>query len=126
MISLRQLAGGVAVAAITMTIAGGAMAQQTTSSLSGSVVDGNDAAVAGDGVGILRADRTAGLQVGQVRVGLEDNLYLEHGVLAPSNAALVEKAAQIIRLSRESAALRSPKQPREEPRASSDAHAPLR
>ena len=35
---------------------------------------------------------------GQVRVGLEDNLYLEHGVLAPSNAALVEKAAQIIRL----------------------------
>ncbi|MAF49393.1 MAG: 3-keto-5-aminohexanoate cleavage protein [Rhodospirillales bacterium] len=34
---------------------------------------------------------------GQVRVGLEDNLYLEHGVLAPSNAALVEKAVTIIR-----------------------------
>jgi len=34
---------------------------------------------------------------GQVRVGLEDNLYLEHGVLAPSNAALVEKAVGIVR-----------------------------
>lgn len=33
---------------------------------------------------------------GHVRVGLEDNLYLEHGVLAPSNAALVEKAVQIV------------------------------
>jgi uncharacterized protein (DUF849 family) len=35
---------------------------------------------------------------GHVRVGLEDNIYLERGVLAPSNAALVDKAAQIIRL----------------------------
>lgn len=35
---------------------------------------------------------------GNVRVGLEDNIYLEAGVLAPSNAALVEKAAKIIRL----------------------------
>ena len=35
---------------------------------------------------------------GHVRVGLEDNIYLERGVLAPSNAALVEKAARIIRL----------------------------
>jgi len=34
---------------------------------------------------------------GQVRVGLEDNLYLEQGVAAPSNAALVEKAVGIIR-----------------------------
>jgi uncharacterized protein (DUF849 family) len=33
---------------------------------------------------------------GHVRVGLEDNLYLERGRLAPSNAALVEKAAGII------------------------------
>jgi uncharacterized protein (DUF849 family) len=31
-----------------------------------------------------------------VRVGLEDNLYLEKGKLTPSNAALVEKAAKII------------------------------
>jgi uncharacterized protein (DUF849 family) len=33
---------------------------------------------------------------GNVRVGLEDNLYLERGVLA-TNAQLVEKAARIIR-----------------------------
>lgn len=35
---------------------------------------------------------------GHVRVGLEDNLYLEKGVLAPSNAALVERAVQIVEL----------------------------
>jgi uncharacterized protein (DUF849 family) len=35
---------------------------------------------------------------GHVRVGLEDNVYLEKGVLAPSNAALVTKAAEIVRL----------------------------
>ena len=35
---------------------------------------------------------------GHVRVGLEDNLYLSKGVLAPSNAALVERAAQLIEL----------------------------
>jgi uncharacterized protein (DUF849 family) len=35
---------------------------------------------------------------GHVRVGLEDNLYLERGKLAPSNAALVEKAGKIIAL----------------------------
>lgn len=33
---------------------------------------------------------------GHVRVGLEDNLYIERGVLAPSNAALVEKAVRIV------------------------------
>jgi uncharacterized protein (DUF849 family) len=33
---------------------------------------------------------------GHVRVGLEDNLYLKKGELAPSNAALVERAVQII------------------------------
>ena len=35
---------------------------------------------------------------GHVRVGLEDNLYLEKGKLTPSNAALVEKAANIIEI----------------------------
>jgi uncharacterized protein (DUF849 family) len=35
---------------------------------------------------------------GHVRVGLEDNLYLERGKLAPSNAALVAKAVKIIEL----------------------------
>jgi uncharacterized protein (DUF849 family) len=34
---------------------------------------------------------------GNVRVGLEDNIYLDKGVLAPSNAALVERAVRIIR-----------------------------
>ena len=33
---------------------------------------------------------------GHVRVGLEDNLYLARGELAPSNAALVERAVTII------------------------------
>ena len=33
---------------------------------------------------------------GHPRVGLEDNLYLARGKLAPSNAALVDKAAKII------------------------------
>jgi len=33
---------------------------------------------------------------GHVRVGLEDNLYLSRGKLAPSNAALVERAVDII------------------------------
>jgi uncharacterized protein (DUF849 family) len=35
---------------------------------------------------------------GHVRVGLEDNLYIEKGVFAKDNAALVEKAVKIIRL----------------------------
>jgi uncharacterized protein (DUF849 family) len=34
---------------------------------------------------------------GHVRVGLEDNLYLARGVLAPGNAALVERAVSIVR-----------------------------
>ena len=33
---------------------------------------------------------------GHIRVGLEDNIYLGRGQLAPSNAALVEKAARIV------------------------------
>ena len=35
---------------------------------------------------------------GNVRVGLEDNLYLPNGDLALSNGALVEKAAELVRL----------------------------
>jgi uncharacterized protein (DUF849 family) len=42
---------------------------------------------------MVAAAVTAG---GHVRVGLEDNLYLSRGVLAPSNAALVERAARIV------------------------------
>ena len=35
---------------------------------------------------------------GHIRVGLEDNLYLSKGVLAPDNASLVRKAATIVEL----------------------------
>ena len=35
---------------------------------------------------------------GHVRVGLEDNIYLARGRLAPSNAALVERARQLVEL----------------------------
>jgi uncharacterized protein (DUF849 family) len=37
------------------------------------------------------------LLCGHVRVGLEDNLYIERGVLAQDNAALVVKGARIVR-----------------------------
>jgi uncharacterized protein (DUF849 family) len=35
---------------------------------------------------------------GHVRVGLEDNLFLDEGVLAPDNAALVARAVKIVEL----------------------------
>lgn len=42
---------------------------------------------------------TAGIMLGGgVRVGFEDNIYLERGVLAKSNAELVEKMVKIIHL----------------------------
>lgn len=52
-------------------------------------------------IGIGRHHFTLGtmgiLLGGNIRVGFEDNVYLEKGVLARSNAELVEKAARIIR-----------------------------
>ena len=53
---------------------------------------------AGFGIGAAQFPMVAQavLLGGHVRVGLEDNLYLRRGVLAPSNAALVERAAAII------------------------------
>ena len=33
---------------------------------------------------------------GHVRIGMEDTVYLDKGVLAPSNAALVEKGVRIV------------------------------
>lgn len=38
------------------------------------------------------------LMGGNIRVGLEDNLYLSKGVLARSNAEQVAKAASVVRL----------------------------
>jgi uncharacterized protein (DUF849 family) len=35
---------------------------------------------------------------GHLRVGLEDNLYWSHGVLAKSNAQLVERAKRMLEL----------------------------
>jgi len=46
----------------------------------------------------FRVAAQAVLMGGNIRVGLEDNLYLEKGVLAPSNAALVERAVNIVEL----------------------------
>jgi len=51
-------------------------------------------------IGIGRSAFTAVAQSylagGHVRVGLEDAVYLERGILAPSNAAMVEKARRIV------------------------------
>ena len=41
--------------------------------------------------------REAALHHGHVRVGLEDNLYLEKGILASSNQALVQKAVSLLK-----------------------------
>jgi len=59
-----------------------------------------DAAWAAMGIGRMEFPIVAQacLLGGHVRVGLEDNLYIEKGVLAPSNAALVERAVQIVQL----------------------------
>ncbi len=59
----------------------------------------DDAVWAGFGIGRMQMPMVAQtvLLGGQVRVGLEDNLYLEKGVYA-SNADLVERAANIVSL----------------------------
>jgi uncharacterized protein (DUF849 family) len=59
----------------------------------------DDAVWAGFGIGRMQMPRVAQtvLLGGHVRVGLEDNLYLEKGVYA-SNADLVERAANIVSL----------------------------
>jgi uncharacterized protein (DUF849 family) len=59
-----------------------------------------DAMWAGFGISRMEFPMVAQAVVlgGHVRVGLEDNLYVEPGVLAPNNAALVERAVKIVRL----------------------------
>ena len=58
-----------------------------------------DAIWAGFGIGRMQMPMVAQAMIlgGHVRVGLEDNLYLDKGVYA-SNGTLVERAAQIIKL----------------------------
>lgn len=71
-----------------------------------------DANWAGFGVGAMEMPMVAQavLLGGNVRVGLEDNLYLERGVFA-SNAQLVERARKIIELM--GAEIQSPEQARQ-------------
>lgn len=63
--------------------------------LADSVPPGSTWCVAGVGRHQFTMAAHAILMGGHVRVGLEDNVYLRKGVLAPSNAALVERAAGI-------------------------------
>ena len=67
------------------------------------------------GFGIGRAEfpfvALAAMLGGHCRVGLEDNLYLDKGVLASSNAALVEKAVRVLELT--GASVATPAQARE-------------
>ncbi len=59
-----------------------------------------DATWCGTGIGRHQMDMVAmsAIMGGHVRVGFEDNIYLEKGVPARSNGELVTKAAEIIRL----------------------------
>jgi uncharacterized protein (DUF849 family) len=52
--------------------------------------------VLGAGRGQMQIAAQAAAMGGHVRVGLEDNLWLDKGVLAPTNAAQVERVRQII------------------------------
>jgi len=54
--------------------------------------------VAGIGRYELTLAALAIIDGGHVRVGLEDNIYIEKGKLAPSNAALVEKVVKLAKI----------------------------
>lgn len=58
-----------------------------------------DAVWAGFGISRMQFPMVAQAMLlgGHVRVGLEDNLYLDRGVLSPGNAPLVSRAVEIIR-----------------------------
>ncbi|QQN67386.1 3-keto-5-aminohexanoate cleavage protein [Bradyrhizobium diazoefficiens] len=53
--------------------------------------------VIGIGRAMFKMAAQSYLAGGHVRVGLEDSIYLSKGTLAPSNAALVEKVARMVR-----------------------------
>jgi uncharacterized protein (DUF849 family) len=61
---------------------------------------------------------------GHVRVGLEDNIFLDRGVLAPSNAALVRRAREIIE--RLGGAIATPAEARAQLGLPAEARAPVR
>ena len=52
--------------------------------------------VLGAGASQMKIAAQAAAMGGHVRVGLEDNLWLDKGVLAPSNAAQVIRVRQIL------------------------------
>lgn len=52
--------------------------------------------VLGAGASQMKVAAQAAAMGGHVRVGLEDNLWLDRGVLAPSNAAQVRRVRQIV------------------------------
>jgi uncharacterized protein (DUF849 family) len=51
--------------------------------------------VIGAGLAYIKTATLAIMNGGHVRVGMEDNIFLERGVLAKSNAELVEKVVRI-------------------------------
>jgi len=61
------------------------------------IPEGSTWSVAGIGRGQLPMAMMAMAMGGHVRVGLEDNIYYSRGVLAESNAQLVERAVRIAR-----------------------------
>ena len=68
--------------------------------------DGSIWQVIGIGLGQWALAASAVTMGGNVRVGLEDNFYLEQGRMAKSNGELVEKAARLVRdLGREVASI---------------------
>jgi uncharacterized protein (DUF849 family) len=96
LISQRKLAGP-AVFQLCLGIPWGAPATVETMLHMKSMLPA-DAVWAAFGIGSAQFPMVASavLLGGHVRVGLEDNLYIEKGVLAPSNAALVQKAVRIV------------------------------
>ncbi|MDR3243006.1 MAG: 3-keto-5-aminohexanoate cleavage protein [Clostridiales Family XIII bacterium] len=66
--------------------------------MAGSVPPGSTWTAAGIGKSEFDMAAAAIIMGGHVRVGFEDNLYLEKGVLAASNGELVEKAVKIAKL----------------------------
>jgi 3-keto-5-aminohexanoate cleavage enzyme len=66
--------------------------------MAGSIPPGSTWTVAGIGRHAFEMAAAGIIMGGHVRVGFEDNIYLEKGVLAKSNGELVEKAAKLARL----------------------------
>ncbi len=66
--------------------------------MAGSIPAGSTWTAAGIGRNEFDIAAAAIIMGGHVRVGFEDNLYLEKGVLAKSNGELVEKVVKLARL----------------------------